>query len=190
MQAFRFDDRNVTWQTVEAIGAQIYVLAVDDARGISDVLIRFQPNTPGKLHRHVCDFSTFVLQGELRFWRPDGSLKEIRPTGSYVQVVANGEPHSEGAGDQMAIVLFSFRGSTHDMILYPDRVSISSVEFRLGFSEFKAILAHQIATGATTKLGARGLNRNAAAWRSVIADAQAAPPHRTLARARQFRQRF
>jgi hypothetical protein len=57
-------------------------------------------------------------QGELRFWRPDGSLKEIRPTGSYVQVAANGEPHSEGAGDQMAIVLFSFRGTTADMILY------------------------------------------------------------------------
>jgi hypothetical protein len=153
MQAFLFDDRNVTWQTVGAIGAQIYVLAVDDARGISDVLIRFQPNTPGKLHRHVCDFSTFVLQGELRFWRPDGSLKEIRPTGSYVQVAANGEPHSEGAGDQMAIVLFSFRGSTSDMILYLDK--ISSVEFRLGFPDFKAILTHQIATGATTKLGAR-----------------------------------
>ena len=112
-------------------------------------------NTPGKLHRHVCDFSTFVLQGELRFWRPDGSLKEIRPTGSYVQVAANGEPHSEGAGDQMAIVLFSFRGSTHDMILYLDKTS--SVKFRLGLRDFKAILAHQIATGATAKLGARAV---------------------------------
>jgi quercetin dioxygenase-like cupin family protein len=150
MQAFLFDDRNVTWQTVEAIGAQIYVLAADDARGIVDVLIRFQPNTPGKLHRHLCDFSTFVLQGELRFWRPDGSLKEIRRTGSYVQVAANGEPHSEGAGDQTAIVLFSFRGSTNDMILY-----LVSGAFRLGFPNFKAILSHQIATGATAKLGAR-----------------------------------
>jgi quercetin dioxygenase-like cupin family protein len=153
MQAFLFDDRNVTWQTVETIGAQIYVLAADDARGIADVLIRFQPNTPGRLHRHVCDFSTFVLQGELRFWRPDGSLKEIRPTGSYVQVAANGEPHSEGAGDEVAIVLFSFRGSTHDMIVYLDK--ISDVEVRLGFPDFKAILGHQIATGATAKLSAR-----------------------------------
>ena len=58
MQTYLFDDRNVTWQTVESIGAQIHVLAVDDARGIADVLIRFQPNTPGKLHRHVCEFST------------------------------------------------------------------------------------------------------------------------------------
>src|SRR5690242_20969813 len=35
MQTYLFDDRNITWQTVESIGAQIYVLAVDDALGIS-----------------------------------------------------------------------------------------------------------------------------------------------------------
>ena len=153
MQSYLFDDRNVTWQTVDAIGAQVFVLAIDEARAIVDVLIRFQPNTPGKLHRHTCDFSTFVLQGELQFWRPDGSLKEIRPTGSFVQVVANGEPHSEGAGDQMAIVLFSFRGTTGDMVLYLD--DTANVSFRLGFPEFKATLANQIATGSTAKLGAR-----------------------------------
>ncbi len=144
MQTHLFDDRGVTWQTVEPLGAQIHVLAADDARGIVDVLIRFQPDTPGGLHRHVCDFSTFVLQGELRFWRPDGSLKEVRPAGSHVQVAANGEPHLEGAGDQMAIVLFSFRGSTGDMILYLDEAS--NVSFRLGFPDFKAALARQTAT--------------------------------------------
>ena len=158
MQTYLFDDRNVTWAAVEAIGAQIHVLAVDDVHGIVDVLIRFQPNTPGKLHRHVCEFSTFVLQGNLQFWRADGSLKEVRPTGSYVQVAANGELHLEGAGDQVAIVLFSFRGSTGDMILYLDETS--TVSFRLGLQDFKATLARQIATGATAKLGARGLNQS------------------------------
>ncbi len=152
MQTYLFDDRNIAWQTVEPLGAQIYVLSVDDARGIVDVLIRFQPNTPGKLHRHLCDFSTFVLQGELQFWRPDGSLKEVRPTGSYVQVAANGEPHLEGAGDQVAIVLFSFRGSIADMILYLDETS--DVSIGLGFPDFKATLAHQIATSGTAKIGA------------------------------------
>lgn len=139
MQTYQFDDRNVTWQTVESVGAQIYVLATDEARGIADVLIRFQPHTPGKLHRHVCDFSTFVLQGELRFWRPNGSFKEVRPTGSYVHVAANGEPHLEGAGDQTSIVLFSFRDSTGDMILYLGEAS--NVVFRLGFPDFQAALA-------------------------------------------------
>jgi hypothetical protein len=149
MQDYLFDDRNITWQTVETLGGQIYVLAIDEALRISDVLIRFQPNTSGRLHRHLCDFSTFVLQGELRFLRPDGSLKEVRPTGSYVQVAANGEPHSEGAGDQIAIVLFSFRGTTGDMILYPNE------GIRLGFADFKAVLDHQIETGTAAKLQGR-----------------------------------
>ena len=153
MQTYLFDDRNVTWQTVEAIGAQIYVLAVDEARDLVDVLIRFQPNALGRVHRHLCDFSTFVLQGELRFRHPDGSLKEVRPTGSYVQGSAKGDPHSEGAGDQMAIVLFSFRGASGDMVLYLDNTT--EEPFRLSFSDFKAALAHQVATGATAKLGAR-----------------------------------
>ena len=153
MQPYRFDDQNITWHTVDFIGARIWVLAVDQARGIADVLIRFEANTPGKLHRHVCDFSTFVLQGELRFWRPDGLFKEVRPTASHVQVAANGEPHKEGAGDQTAIVLFSFRGTTGDMIHYMD--DASNVVFRLAFSDFKSALAEQVATGAAAKLAPR-----------------------------------
>ena len=90
MQTYVFDDHNVSWQTIEVIDAQIHVLAIDDEHGIVDVLIRFQPNMPGKLHQHLCEFSTLVLQGELQFQRPDGSLKEVRPAGSYVQVAANG----------------------------------------------------------------------------------------------------
>ncbi len=151
--AYRFDDHAITWQTVAFIGAQIYVLSVDEALGIADVLIRFAANTPGKLHRHVCDFSTFVLQGELRFRRPDGSSKEVRPTASHVTVAANGEAHSEGAGDQVAIVLFSFRRSTGEMIQYLD--DASNVVFRLGFGDFKAMLAEQVASGAAARLAPR-----------------------------------
>ena len=53
----------------------------------------------------------------------------------------------------MAIVLFSFRGASGDMVLYLDNTT--DEPFRLSFSDFKATLAHQIATGATAKLGAR-----------------------------------
>jgi quercetin dioxygenase-like cupin family protein len=153
MQTSRFDDGHIAWQMVEAIGAQVFVLATDEVLGIADVLIKFQPDTPGKLHRHTCDFSTLVLQGELRFWRADGSPKEVRPSGSYVQVAANGEPHREGAGAQTAIVLFSFRGSTGDMILYLD-ADLQPV-VRLGFADFQAVLANQVATGAMAELRAR-----------------------------------
>ena len=153
MDGFSFDDRAVTWQIVEYIGAQIYVLAVDEGLGIADVLIRFDAGVQGKLHRHVCPFSTFVLQGELRFWRPDGVFKEVRPVASCVQVAGNGEPHSEGAGDQVAIVLFSFRKSTGDMIHYLDEAG--NVVFRLTFESFRAVLAGQIASGAAAKLAPR-----------------------------------
>ena len=115
MQSYQFDDRNITWRTFDYLGTQYYVQAVDAAMGTVDVLIKFQANTPGKLHQHLMDYSTFVLQGELRFWRPDGSLKEVRSTGSHVHGAAYGEPHTEGAGDQVAIVLYSIRGGTGDM---------------------------------------------------------------------------
>ena len=155
MPRHAFDDRHIAWQTVPAIGAQVFVLALDEARGIADVLIRFEPDTPGKLHRHVCDFSTFVLQGELRFWRRDGTPKEVRPAGSHVQVAAHGPPHAEGAGSEVAIVLFSFRGSTGDMIHYLDeRLEVS---FRLGLADFQAVLGAQIASGAQARIGGRPL---------------------------------
>ena len=135
-QGCQFDDRHISWHMVEAIGARIHVLGTDAKLGIADVLIRFEANRPGRLHRHVCDFTTFVLQGELRFWRPDGTLKEVRPTGHHLRIAAHGEPHREGAGDQTAIVLFSFRGSTGDMIHYLD--ADGAVAFRLGFADFLA----------------------------------------------------
>ncbi len=43
------------------------------------------------------------------FYQPDGTLKEIRPSGSYVTGTANGEPHTEGGGEEAAIVFFSNR---------------------------------------------------------------------------------
>lgn len=156
MQAYAYDDRNVDWQTIEVIDAEIHVLAIDEALGIVDVLIRFEASTPGKTHRHLCDFSTLVLQGELRFLHPDGAPKELRPTGSYVKGVAHGPAHSEGAGDETAIVLFSFRGADGAMIEYLD--DAGDVTFSLGLQDFKATLDQQIASGAAAKLGARPLS--------------------------------
>ncbi len=153
MQSYQFDDRAITWNTFDYLGTQYYVQAVDAARGIADVLIKFQPNMPGKLHQHLMDYSTFVLQGELRFWRPDGSLKEIRPTGSYVHGTAHGEPHAEGAGDQAAIVLFSIRGGTGDMFAIFEEGS--DTVHKLGFADFAAALAGQVTTGVPATSASR-----------------------------------
>ncbi len=153
MPSYQFDDRNITWRSFDYLGTQYYVQALDAAMGIADVLIKFQPNTPGKLHQHLMDYSTFVLQGELHFWRPDGSLKEIRPTGSYVHGTANGEPHSEGAGDQAAIVLFSLRGGTGDMFAVFE--AGSDEVHKIGFADLQAALADQVASGAAAKVASR-----------------------------------
>ena len=144
MHSYQFDDRNIAWRQFDFLGTQYCVQAVDAAMGIADVLIKFPANAPGKLHQHLMDYSTFVLQGELRFWRPDGSLKEIRPTGSYVHAAANGEPHTEGAGNAPAIVLYSIRGGTGDMFAVFEEGS--DVVHKLGFADFQAALADQVAT--------------------------------------------
>lgn len=152
MQGYRFDDRNITWRTFDFLGSAYYVYAVDERNGTVDVVIKFPANVKGELHQHLMDYSTFVLQGELRFWRPNGEFKEVRPTGSYVHATANGEPHSEGAGDQEAIVLYSVRGGTGKMFaIFGENGEVH----KLGFHDFKAAYDDQVASGAAAKVGSR-----------------------------------
>ncbi|HUA76661.1 MAG TPA: hypothetical protein VMA86_03250, partial [Acetobacteraceae bacterium] len=96
-----FDDRNITWYRLDWLDhVEFYVYKADEENRIVDVLFKFAANTRAMLHRHKAPYITFVVQGELRFYRPNGVLKEIRPTGSYVSGVANAEPHLEGGGDE------------------------------------------------------------------------------------------
>ena len=103
-----FDDSILTWHKLDWLEhVWYYVYDVDRKNGIVDTLFKFAPNSKAMLHQHKTPYVTLVLQGELRFYRPNGELREIRPTGSYVKGVANGEPHLEGGGDQETIVFFS-----------------------------------------------------------------------------------
>ena len=65
MQTYHFDDRNVAWQTVEFVGGQIYVLAVDERLGISDGVIRFQPNMSGQAAPARVRFQHLRLAGRI-----------------------------------------------------------------------------------------------------------------------------
>jgi hypothetical protein len=67
------------------------------------------------MHRHKVHNNTFVIQGEHRLYKPDGTLKEVRPVGSMTSTPADDEPHREGGGDQDVIIAFSIRG---DGVLY------------------------------------------------------------------------
>ena len=150
----RFDDSNITWYTLDWLDhVSFFVYAVDDANGIVDVIFKFAPNKQAMLHMHHAPYITLVLQGELRFHRPNGEFKEVRPTGSYVVGVARGEPHTEGAGDQEAIVFFSNRNVTGDLYEFFDE-DMKRVQM-LGIADFKAQLEAQLASGSVAKVSSR-----------------------------------
>ena len=133
MQANKFDDSNLTWASIDWLeNVWFYVYNVDRKNGIVDVIFKFAANSKAMMHQHKTPYITLVLQGELRFYRPDGELKEIRPTGSYVMGVANGEPHTEGGGDEDAIVFFSNRNVEDALYEFLDENMKPTVTLRIG----------------------------------------------------------
>ncbi|MEM8571506.1 MAG: regulator [Pseudomonadota bacterium] len=133
-----FDESNVTWNTLDGIDHVWYhVLKVDPDAQIVDLLLKFAANERVILHRHHADYSTFIIQGELRLYDADGELTEIRPTASFVEKQAGGPPHTEGGGDVECIAWFSNRGT--DGVIYeilgPDNETLAT----LGLHDFMAL---------------------------------------------------
>lgn len=105
-----FDDSAIRWQPFGAFPHfAFFILAVDPARRVADVLFRFDAGQQIVLHRHMALNHTFVVRGEHRLYETDGRLREVRPTGSYTVSPASEAPHREGGGAEDAIVLFSMR---------------------------------------------------------------------------------
>jgi quercetin dioxygenase-like cupin family protein len=142
MSSHMFDDRNITWRKLEGFDQiSYYIYEIDEKNGNVDVLTKFAPNQPIMLHQHKASYRTFVVQGELRIYRQNGDLKEVRPVGSYVISSANGEPHTESAGDEEAIVLFSNRNVKEGIYEFlDDDGNIAAV---LGMAELKALFDAQ-----------------------------------------------
>ncbi len=137
-----FDDSNLTWGQFDWLKhTSFYVYNVDRQNGIVDAIFKFDANSKVKIHQHKVPYITLVLQGELRFYRPNGELKEIRPTGSYVKGTANGEPHLEGGGDQDTIVFFSIRNVVDELFVFLDENMNPAEVVRIGDAE--AILEAQ-----------------------------------------------
>jgi quercetin dioxygenase-like cupin family protein len=154
MAAHSFDQSNITWRTLDWLDhIAFFVYKVDEESRIVDVVFKFAANQRVMLHRHHCPYVTLVMQGELRFYRPNGELKEIRPTGSFVSGPAHGEPHEEGGGDQDAIVFFSNRNI--DDALYEFLDENGKTTQVLGIADFKAQLEAQIADGTAAKVAGR-----------------------------------
>jgi 2,4'-dihydroxyacetophenone dioxygenase len=138
-----FDQSNVSWRTVEGVDhLWYYVCDVDEVNRSVDILFKFAANEKILLHRHKADYRTFVVQGELRIYRQNGELKEVRPVGSYVMSKAGGEPHREGGGDVDVIALFSNR-NIKDGLIYEILDDDLNTVARFGMAEFKAFLELQ-----------------------------------------------
>jgi quercetin dioxygenase-like cupin family protein len=121
MPHYMFDDSNLTWSQFDWLDdVWFYIYGVDRKNGIVDGMFKFSANAKVKIHQHKVPYITLVLQGELRFYRPNGEMKEIRPTGSYVRGIAHGEPHLEGGGDQDTVVFFSFRNVVDELFVFLD----------------------------------------------------------------------
>lgn len=112
MASHVFDDSNITWRTLGDLQHLHYhILALDPENGISEVLFKFGANEKIVLHRHLAHNNTFVVQGEHRLYYADGSLKDVRKTGTMTVSGPDDVPHSEGGGeDQDVIIKFTILG--------------------------------------------------------------------------------
>lgn len=138
-----FDTRNIKWYTLEGFPHIAYhIYAVDEKARIVDILFKFDAGSQIVLHRHKADYITLTLQGELRIYRPNGELKEIRPVGAYVVGKAEGEPHREGGGDGQDVIAF-FSNRNVDNLVYEILDDNLNTVGTLGMEEFKALHAAQ-----------------------------------------------
>lgn len=96
------------WKNLEGIDhLQYSILHIDDAQQRAEVLFKMDAHKPIILHRHCALNKIVVLSGEHYIYRADGSIKEIRATGSYTVSQPDVEPHSESGGDGGTVLLFS-----------------------------------------------------------------------------------
>ena len=142
MAPYNFDDRGIKWSTLtlppigELKHLVFCMLNVDEMNHIAHVLFKFAANEKIVLHRHMIHNNTFVVQGEHRLYEPDGTLKEVRPTGMY-KSTPPGDVHREGGGlDQDVVVFFDMRG--HDGVFYEILDDDQNVVASLGYADFLA----------------------------------------------------
>lgn len=144
MISYQVDDSEIHWNQMEGFDhLSLVVLDVDRDNLIVDALFKFAANEKIALHRHVALNHMLIIQGEHILYEPDGSIKEIRPTGRYTVSPASHEPHREGGGDkQDVIIFFSIRGTNGIMyeILDDEHNTIA----RLGMADFEELFASQV----------------------------------------------
>lgn len=118
MTRYQFDDHAIQWTSFGDFVPRFdyAILHLDEKSRIVDVLFKLPANEQIVLHRHRALNHTFVVQGEHRLYEADGSLREIRPAGSYTVSPASELAHREGGGDQDVVIHFSIRPGDDELI--------------------------------------------------------------------------
>lgn len=102
-------DHEIAWLPFAGIeNLELRLCDIDEERQVVDLIVRFAPNKTVTMHNHLAQTNMFIIQGELRMYEPDGSIREVRPAGRYYRGRTN-DAHSEGGGPDGAVVLYSMR---------------------------------------------------------------------------------
>ena len=108
--SFPFDDSKITWHPFVGIDNLAFSLCdLDEERQVIDLIVKFEPNEIVAIHTHIAQTNMIIIQGELRMYETNGTLKEIRPAGRYYRGQRD-DTHSEGGGAEGAVVFYSVRG--------------------------------------------------------------------------------
>ena len=101
---------NIAFQPMPGIeGLEVFIFDIDLERQIADAVFRFGPDVIVANHRHVSQTNMLILEGELRMFESDGSIRERRTAGQYYRGTQD-DAHREGGGPEGATVLYSVRG--------------------------------------------------------------------------------
>jgi hypothetical protein len=139
---FAFDQSNIRWHPLgDFKHLELAMLAVDRPNKIVDFMVKFHANGVIFNHRHLAETRIFVVQGEHRIYELDGTLKDVRKTGSYT-VSAPGGVHSEGAGEIDCIVTYNIRGNGRDEMFDVLDAAGNNVG-AIGFEDFAALYEAQ-----------------------------------------------
>lgn len=137
-------DHEIKWMPFAGIeNLELSLFDLDEDRSVVDLIVRFAPNKTVTMHNHLAQTNMLIIQGELRMYEPDGSIREARTAGRYYRGTT-GDAHSEGGGPEGAVVFYSMRcdGETNVLEVLDDDANVQAT---LTMDDVRAAWAAQMA---------------------------------------------
>ena len=140
-------DHEINWLPFAGIeNLELSLLDIDEERSVVDLIVRFAPNKTVTMHNHLAQTNMLIIQGELRIYEPDGSIREARTPGKYYRG-RTGDAHSEGGGPDGAVVFYSMRADDNPNVL-DVMDDDGNVQATLSMDDVRAAWEAQVAANA------------------------------------------